>query len=440
MLDSQTVTEPQSMSNRRFWLWIGGAAVAVVLGCWAYSGTMAPYGTDVYSDCHYRTNGDDHHFRAVFWMIDGHPPAEWQSSVVLRRILHPLLAYPFMKAFGFDFGGLLFNFIAHAAALIGLAIALRRYFDARAAVIASWLFATCPAYAYWGGLPFSYAIIVPFSVGCAIALLWWNDRPSLVRTCITACVIGCSGLGYDLVAAFYSIAFLFLLAGKRRWLDILPTLVLFALWTWVMARGIGAIYGFAANNNNTSAYPAIVRSWLDAPHRTTGWGTLLWGLPRVFAGNFFYSNAIFVPAVLLVATALKLFKPRIRPLFGPVGLAILLSGLAMFLFLNAAPPYNDAWQLRGSWVPRFYQPIFPGILIVAAATSVALREDRLRYRIFFWSCIASIALGVGALAGPFARFDYLYLKTNENFYQHWSLAKNETWFKKIGRRPYGVCG
>src|SRR5215470_5238176 len=129
-------------SRRRFWLSIGLAALALALGSWLSSGTLAPYGTSPTGECHYRINGDDRHFRAVFLMLDGRPRAEWEFSVVLRRILHPILAYPWMKAFGYRLGGLLFNVLSHVVALIGLALAIRRFFDARAAVLVSWLLAS----------------------------------------------------------------------------------------------------------------------------------------------------------------------------------------------------------------------------------------------------------------------------------------------------------
>jgi len=101
------------LSRRRFWLHVSLAAFAMVLGSWLSSGTLAPYGMQVGDECHYRINIDHPHFEAPFKMLEGRPEAEWNDSVVLRRILHPILAYPWVKAFGFELGGLLFNVFSH---------------------------------------------------------------------------------------------------------------------------------------------------------------------------------------------------------------------------------------------------------------------------------------------------------------------------------------
>src|SRR5262249_41881458 len=104
------------------------------------------------------------------------------------------------KAFGFPLGGLLFNIFSHVVALIGLAVAFRRFFDARAAILVSWLFASYPGYAYWVGLPYSYAFIVPGSVACLIALLWLHERPSHLAVFATACVVGIVALVHSIVS------------------------------------------------------------------------------------------------------------------------------------------------------------------------------------------------------------------------------------------------
>ena len=57
----------------RFWLHVGAATAVIMLGCWLSSGTVAPYGTYDFGDCHYRMNGDHHQFSAVFAMLDGQP-------------------------------------------------------------------------------------------------------------------------------------------------------------------------------------------------------------------------------------------------------------------------------------------------------------------------------------------------------------------------------
>lgn len=421
------------LSSRAFWLWVAGAALVLILACWLSSGTLAPYGMQPGGPCQYRVNIDHPHFEAVFRMLDGRPEKEWIWSVVLRRILYPLLAYPFMKGFGFDLGGLLFNIVFHVATLLGLALAIRRYFDARAAVLVTWLFATYPGITYWVGLPYSYAFIVPGSIACTIALLWWHDRPSLRRSIAAACVVGIVGLGYDL-SPFFGGALLLLVLARRRWLDAGAVLLVLGAFAVFVAKGLPAIFGFPAENSNTAAYGAVVKAWLDAPHRLNGWGTLLAGLPKVFVSNFVFSNFVFFPVLFLGVLVLR----RKRPVFHPVALAVLLAVFGLFLFLNAAPPYGGAWQLRGTWIPRLFQPWFVAILITVAATSIALRRTS-RHRAFVAAVVLVTALNGAVIAGPFIKLTPLYASVYQRFYRAWKMDDNKAWLKKLGRRPYGIC-
>lgn len=422
------------MSRRAFWLWIAGAGLVLILACWLSSGTLAPYGMQPDDGpCHYRVNIDHEQFRAVFRMLDGRPANEWSSSVVLRRILHPALAYPWMKAFGFELGGLLFNIALHLATLVALALAMRRFFDARAAVLATWLFATYPGITYWVGLPYSYAWIVPGSIACTIALLWWHDQPSLRRSVGAACVVGVVGLGYDLLP-FFGGALLLLIVARRRWRDLAITSLALLAWALLIAKGPSAIFGFPAQNANTAAYGAVVRSYLDAPHRLHGWGALLAALPKVFITCFVFSNFVFFPALFVWLLLLR----RQRPVFHPVALAVLVSVLGLFLFLNAAPPYQGAWQLRGVWIPRLFQPWFVAILVTVAATSVALRRSA-RHRLLVASVVLVTALDGAVIAGPFLKLTPLYAGVYEGFYRAWRMDENAAWLSKLGRRPYGLC-
>jgi hypothetical protein len=419
-------------SRRRFWLSVAAASLALLLGCWLSSGTLAPYGMQASQPCHYRVNIDDGQFIAVYRMIDGRPAAEWQGTVVLRRILHPLLAYPWFKAFGFPLGGLLFNMFSHVVALVALAVAIRRFFDARAAILTSWLFATYPGYAYWVGLPYSYAFIVPGSVACLIALLWLHERPSHLRSFAAACVVGFVGLGYDLIP-FFGGALLVMLFAHRRWLDLALAVATLAAWVVFIAKGLPAIFGFPALNSNTQAYTNVVTSYLDAAHRP-GWGSLLLDVPGIFVSNYFFSNFVFFPALLIWLVALR----RQRPVFHPVALAVLLATLGMFLFLNLAPPYASEWQLRGTWIPRLFQPWFVAVLVTVAAASVALRNSP-RYKLVVWSVAIACVLDGAVIAGPFIGLTPLYASVYQRFYRAPLMNRNASWLDKLGRRPYGFC-
>lgn len=420
----------------RFWLLVGGAALAIMLGCWLSSGTVAPYGTYDFGRCHYRMNGDHGQFQSVYLMLDGQPPARWGYSVVLRRILHPLLAYPLMKLFRFESGGLMFNILAHGAALIALALAVRRYFDARAAVLVCWLFASYPGYAYWGGLPYSYGFIVPGTIACTIGLMWWNDRPSVARTAIAASLVGFLGLGYDLLLLFGG-ALLLLIAFRRRWLDVPVALVMLGAWALFIALGVAAIFEFPVKNGNTETYAFVVDAWLHFWRNTDGWGAFLRDAPHVFVSNFFFSGSVFLPALFLLVVAHHV-RYRVRPILEPVALAILLVMFALWLFLNLAPRYEGGWQMRGTWLARLYQPWFVVVLLVVARASVALRDTR-RYRLLLGAVAMSSVLGWVTIAGPHVRVYTLFEAVHQNFYQDWSLSNNRDWMQKLGVRPYGIC-
>jgi hypothetical protein len=422
------------MSRRAFWLSVGGAALVLLLGCWLSSGTLAPYGMQPDGGpCRYRINIDHGQFRAVVAMIEGRPSEKWIWSVVLRRVLHPILAYPWMKAFGFALGGLLFNMVLHVCALVALAVAMRRFFDARAAVLVAWLFASYPGYAYWVGLPYSYAVIVPGSIACLIALLWWHEDRTRRRCVAAAAIIGFVGLGYDLIP-FFGGALLILLLGYRRWLDLVLALVTLLAWAVFIAKGLPMIFGFPAVNSNTAAYAAVVTSYLDAPNRLAGWGRLVLDAPGIFASNFVFSNFVFFPALFVWLVVLR----RRRPLVHPVALAVLLAVFGVFLFLNLAPNYDSAWQLRGTWVARLYQPWFVAVLVTVASASVALRRTA-RHKVLVGSVAVVAVLDAAVIAGPFIGLTSLYGSVYQHFYPAWRMNQNAAWLKKLGRRPYGVC-
>lgn len=424
------------ISKRRFWLHVGLAVLALILGAWLSSGTLTPYGTYAQGPCHYRLNGDHWHFRAVYAMLAGKPAHVWSFSVVLRRILHPLLAFPLMKAFGFDLGGFLFNILALVIAQIGLAVAIRRFFDARAAVLVVWLFASYPGYAYWVGLPYAYGFIVPGSVLAVIMLMWLHERPSTRRAVAAAFVIGFVGLGYDLIPAFGG-ALLLMLLFQRRWLDLVLAVLTLAAWVAFIGRGLPAIFGFPALNSNTQVYVSIVGSWLDAWNHLAAWAALLLDAPGALVGAFFYSNFIFFPVLLLALLAAR-WRLRLRPVIPRVALAILLSELALFLFLNLSPPYDGMWQMRGAWIARLYQPWFVAVPIVVAATSLALRGTRY-HKLLIGAVVLVAALDGAVIAGPFIGLTSLYGGVYQRFYRVHGHNQNAAWLRKLGRRPYGIC-
>ena len=103
----------------------------MILAIWLATGTMAPYAGTLdrpltLQPCRYLANVDHAHFLATFALLDRHRAAEWDFSVVLRRILYPIVAYPLMKLFavatadsttGFLLGGVLTTILIQIATL-----------------------------------------------------------------------------------------------------------------------------------------------------------------------------------------------------------------------------------------------------------------------------------------------------------------------------------
>src|SRR4029077_9369055 len=94
----------------RFRAHVIGASALLALAIWLSSGTMTPYASTFFrpivsSPCGYLYNVDHPQHEATFRMLDGQPPERWRGSLVLRRLLFPVVAYPFMKAAGFEVGG-----------------------------------------------------------------------------------------------------------------------------------------------------------------------------------------------------------------------------------------------------------------------------------------------------------------------------------------------
>src|SRR5262245_11980102 len=107
----------------RFRTHLTGACIVMLLAIWLSSGTMYPYASAlaypiVSKPCAYLFNLDHPAYRAAFDMLDGAPRAQWEWSIVLRRVFYPLVAFPFMKALGFVVGGFVASALINLAALV----------------------------------------------------------------------------------------------------------------------------------------------------------------------------------------------------------------------------------------------------------------------------------------------------------------------------------
>jgi hypothetical protein len=181
-------------------------------------------------------------------------------------------------------------------------------------------------------------------------------------------------------------------------------------------------------------YPVILFSYLHPGRELATWIHLLAGLPALFLSNFVFSNLIVLPILFVVTTIVA----RIQRLKGIVTLpdgALLSAGLFLFLFMNAAPPYYG-WQMRGEWVARLFQPVFPAYLMAIARVTQQLAGPRLRLwvTVVVLAIVANGSIAFGpVLLNPIAAYTY------HRFYMHSPPESLLINLRRFGRRPLGFC-
>jgi len=150
-------------------------AIVFTLGAWLSSGTLSPYAAsyrelEIIEPCQYLGNVDHAQYMAHFHMLRGDARELWAYTRHLRRILYPLIAFPFVTVAGVEWGGLVVNVLIHLLSAFWFLRFLHTRFGEQAARTAAILLATYPGAMYWIGLPYSYALIVPSCLVFAIAL------------------------------------------------------------------------------------------------------------------------------------------------------------------------------------------------------------------------------------------------------------------------------
>ena len=406
------------------------AAATLSLGIWLSSGTLAPYAASlprplVTEPCHYLVNVDDAHNIAPFFLLAGAPPEYWQWSVVLRRILYPIAAYPFVRLAGFLVGGLIANILLSVAAQIGFASLIARKFGPPSGIAILWLLATYPGITYWAGLPYAYAAIVPASLFCMSLLLRFEEASQSREIIAAATMMGIAFLAYDLLPFFLPAAVLILIV-RRRYLWGAMTAVLAMVPNLVVLAMLRAM-SVAVSNSNTTTYGAIVGSYLH-PIWNAEWAGALARLPLILLSNFLFSNFIFLPVLFVIVVVIRRGKG-----VGAPELAVLVTALALFLFNNLAPSYYG-WQMRGEWIARLYQPVFVVFLMVVARAVAVLPQSRILKAGIVAAVIGNAAVVFGPVTmTPFG--PWLYLR----FYQHAGRTFVLDNLRLYGRRPLGFC-
>ena len=133
----------------KFQIFIG--SVLMLTGIWLSTGTLAPYANTLPDDgvmlykygtpCTRLYNCDHYQFKATFLMLNGAKRSEWVFSNALRRILFPLLAYPFMKYSSFEIGGVIAGALLNVLVFIFFILFIKKQYSENTAKLALWLLA-----------------------------------------------------------------------------------------------------------------------------------------------------------------------------------------------------------------------------------------------------------------------------------------------------------
>jgi hypothetical protein len=364
-------------------------------------------------------------------MLDGAPRERWQSSVVLRRVLYPLVAFPFMKIAGFVAGGFIASALINLAALIALALFLRRRWGERSAVVGAWLLALHPGVTYWGALPYANAAIVPASLGLFMLLARLDEQPdlaSVARNCLGMTVLFTA---YDLLP-YFAVAGLILLMRRRRWSALPIAVACLVSGPLLVSIVLGKVAHVPWSNANTRYYGAMVTAYLH-PLSAAAWLRELARFPLVLVQVFLFSNMVFLPALFL--SVLLVARERLTPVEGA-----LLAGVGLvFAFNNLAPPNPDTDDMRGEWIARIYQPAL-AVLIVYCARVAGAAKDLERPRAIVVSYLTAIVMlgNLSVAFGPIAHVPWagpIY----QRFYRHSFADTMDRNLAAHGRRPLGFC-
>lgn len=414
------------------------ASIVLALAIWLSSGTLAPYAQllppRLTEPCHYPLNVDHEKNIAFLLLLEGADREQWVSSSVLRRILYPALAYPFVRLAGHLAGGVLWNIVMTVAAMLAFGRFVEIRYGTTAARAVVWLLATYPGITYWAGLPYPYAAIVPVSLVAAMLLYRMDSAATTREIALLGIGLGVVLLAYDLAPFFIPAAMLVLLRRKKwRWSALVAAL---AVAPTVAVQAVLWLSGVTLLNENTQGYLKVLMAYRHPGIRNPGlgaWFAYLERLPQVLVANYFDSNFFFLPLLAIVAVVAS---GSWRKSVGRVEAAILLAVLAVFLFNNAAPPYYG-WQLRGVWIPRLYQLVFVALLL-CVARALGVVAAPWRRRLLTVAIIVTVVANATIAFGPMT-MNPVAFNLDYRFYRHASPEAFAENLRILGRRPLGFC-
>ncbi|HZK81613.1 MAG TPA: hypothetical protein VFC46_11110, partial [Humisphaera sp.] len=435
--------EPPPASPRffgRFKWHLAASALTLLIGLYCSTGTLAPYGdtgNPTYSPPHnYLYNGDHVHFKVLFDFVNGQPRAIWNGAIFLRRILFPVLCYPFMKLWGFETGGTIGSIALNIAGFVAFILILRRQVGERGAILAAWLLALYPGATYWGGLPYVYSIIFPASLLLGSALFALHRADRISRIALVSLLMGVAYLGYDLIIFFLPASLFVLLLSRRKpgaaAVSVLCQIAPLLGWLVIMRYGLGQ----PLENSNSTSYHMVFDAYRHFGAQAH-WREATRAVPDIALSVFFGANFFFLPALFLGLLAINAVTSRIR--LHPAEIALFATALILFLFNNLAPHYGGPWQMRGIWISRLYQPVFPAFIFFAARWFQAL--PLLRRPAWAGIGVTLLAIGIGNFLIVFGPILDNPLHVSEeafyHFYDHADHSNYETLLTRFGRRPLG---
>lgn len=414
--------------------------LGIALTVWLGSGSIAPYASSHImprvAECGYLQNWDHPHFFATFQMLNGEPSSTWEGSVVLRRVLYPLLAFLPMKHFGFMLGGLLASVIINALGTVWFIKHICHTFSSRAAVVTALLLVMYPGITYWGGLPYCYAVIPALVMGCYISLSRLAARPNYQSAVIWGAVIGICCTGYDLLP-IYVPAVILVLARLKRFALMIPALGVMILPTMTVSLYLKYFRGVSLANSNSSIYSSIASAFLHpSTEQFQAWLGLVSQAPRIFVHNFFFSNFFVLPTAFVVVYGVGRYFLAER--LSLVEWAVTVATLLVWCLNNFAPPYSG-WQMRGMWIARIYQPIFIVFVVYMARVFSRSQAVPVAHRCIATAIAACVVahwvVVVGPLVGIVGPTDRVYYE----FYRHSVPGAFAGNMAKYGVRPLGMC-
>jgi hypothetical protein len=361
----------------------------------------------------------------------------WQGGAVLRRELLFIIGYPFYKMFGFYAGGMITIVLTLISTLFFFFRFVEKRFGENATKVAMVLLCTYTGIMYWIGSPFVHNLIVPICLWIYMLMTMMRERG--FRFNIAAvCIIGILFTGYDLIALFGPAILIFILfhrkfsPGKRVLLElvavaafIIPQLLI--KW-WLLAQG-----GHMTQGNDNS-FSIIMNAYLNFFNEVDLWIQRVKLMPDTLVHSFFFSNFFVLPILFGVCWLFGrlVFKFRLNL----VERCILFNIILLFIFNNAAPPYEGEWQMWGGWLARLYQSVFIVYLMFIIRLS-AFIYSQYRFRILHTGIIGlavtfNLVINLGGFfASPLTSYVYAC------FYIHGSgdsMVKN---IKYYGARPLG---